>query len=156
MPAWSEACLGLKWLTLRLFHIWPPTWSNVHAKLQCRDISDFQISKSRQKKTHNDFPVSIPFQWSPIFCSTIMQKISLETSRTTELGWSAVCYQPVLEIGNFQFLKVFSALIHLGSWGKSKNVSMPSFRSIHPTICPGEHLLQKVLRHSASPLLFLT
>ena len=50
MPAWSEACLGLKWLTLRLFHIWPPTWSNVHAKLQCRDISDFQISKSRQKK----------------------------------------------------------------------------------------------------------
>ena len=92
MPACNWACLGLKWVTLRLVQIWPPTWSSMHAKFSHREMSKFQFSKSRQKKTHYDLPVSIPFQWSPIFCSTIMQKFSLETSRTTKLGWSEVCY----------------------------------------------------------------
>ena len=50
MPACNWACLGLKWVTLRLVQIWPPTWSSMHAKLSHREMSKFQFSKSCQKK----------------------------------------------------------------------------------------------------------
>ena len=49
MPACNWACLGLKWVTLRLFQIWPPTWSSMHAKFSHREMSEFEFSKSRQK-----------------------------------------------------------------------------------------------------------
>ena len=46
MPACNWACLGLKWVTLRLVQIWPPTWSSMHAKFSHREMSKFQFSKS--------------------------------------------------------------------------------------------------------------
>ena len=49
MPACNWACLGLKWVTLRLVQIWPPTWSNMQAKFSHREISNFHFSKSRTK-----------------------------------------------------------------------------------------------------------
>ena len=72
-----------------------PDLASIMVKYACEVQSPrnvkISIFKVPPKKTHYDLPVSIPFQWSPIFCSTIMQKFSLETSRTTELGWSEVC-----------------------------------------------------------------
>ena len=50
MPAFNCACLGLKRATLTLVQIWPPTWSNMHAKFSHREISNFHFSKSRTKK----------------------------------------------------------------------------------------------------------
>ena len=94
----------------------------------------FSFFKVPPKKTPRTLPVSIPSQWRPTLCPTIMQSFSLETSRTTEIGWSEVCSQPVLEIGNFEFLKDLTALTHLGLRGKCKNSYTPSFRSVQTTV----------------------